>query len=55
MVEAHVVRQEKDGASAQLASIAAVIKFPGVGVPVIEMAVFDRKDFAIHAVAAPSP
>ena len=55
MIEAHIIRQEKYCSSGQFIAITPIIKLPGIGVPMIEMAVFYGQNLSIYAIASGTP
>jgi len=52
VVKAHIVWQEENRAGGEFVGVAPVVELPGVGVPMVKMAVFYRENFAVDAAPA---
>src|ERR1035438_824028 len=50
VVQPHVIRQQKYSPGSQLASVPAIVELPGIGVPMVEMAVLHREHLAVGPV-----
>ena len=49
MVESHIVGQQEHGSGGEFIGSARIVELPRIGVPMVEVAVFDRQNFAIHS------